>query len=139
MLLLFLVSCSRLPAMQATVRAQHQTLICFLVFLPSFLLFLPYLATNKTKDEARRRRRKVRNHVQLDGYHSSPITLFGACPFDPFWFVAIIGTAAQWSLGHQAATNACSQAFPHHLSGSLFGALPLFVYRAGSPGGLSAV
>ena len=94
--------------MQATVRVQHQTLICLLVFLPSFFLFLPYLATNKTKDEARRRRRKVRNHVQLDGYHSSLITLFGACPFDPsFWFVAIIGTAAQWSLGHQAATNAC--------------------------------
>ena len=82
-------------------------LICLLVFLPSSFPFLPYLATNKTKDEARRRRRKVRNHVQLDGYHSSLITLFGACPLDPFWFVAIIGTAAQWSLGHQAATNAC--------------------------------
>ena len=94
--------------MQATVRVQHPTLICLLVFLPSAFLFLPYLATNKTKDEARRRRRKVRNHVQLDGYHSSLIALFGACPFDPsFWFVAIIGTAAQWSLGHQAATNAC--------------------------------
>ena len=164
--------------MQATVRVQHQTLIFLLVFLPSFFLFLPYLATNKTKDEARRRRRKVRNHVQLDGYHSSLITPFGACPFDPFFlvrshhwhhgsvgpwppsshermllvgwepyspdsynhsflswayphgyqrsqialyafcpfgFIAIIGTAAQWSLGHQAATNACSQAFPHHL------------------------
>ena len=94
--------------MQATVRAQHPTLICLLVFLPSSFLFLPYLATNKTKDEARRRRRKVRNHVQLDGSHSSLIALFGACPFDPsFWFVAIIGTAAQWSLGLQAATNAC--------------------------------
>ena len=67
-LLLFLVSCSRLPATQATVRVQHQTLICLLVFLPSFLLFLPYLATNKTKNEPRRRRRKIRNHIQLDGY-----------------------------------------------------------------------
>ena len=78
--------------------------------LPSSFLFLPYLATNKTKDEARRQRRKVRNHVQLDGYHSS-LTLFEASPLDPF--------GSQPSLSSRSGALATKQPRTHAIGSDL--------------------